>query len=630
MKQALILSGGQGTRAKNRIGNTPKSLIKIGDKPLLWHQLNLLEKYKYDEVLLLTHHFSDQIFKYINKKNNWNLNIKVIKEEAPKGTGGSVLNCFASLSNNFLVIYGDTMLDVNLEKLERFHKDNNADASIFIHPNDHPNDSDLIEIDENNSITAFHSYPHEDGIFYSNLVNAALYYIRKSSLIEYEGRNKKFDFIRDIFPKLLKSGHVIKGYNSPEYIKDCGTPYRIDKVNRDYISGYINECRLDRKQPCIFIDRDGTINKEMDHLKSHEDFVLLPGVTEAIKKINSSKYRSIVVTNQPVIARGDCSLDDLNKIHNKMEMILGSHGSYLDRIYFCPHHPDSGFTGEVTGLKINCDCRKPKTGMIDNAIMDFNINRSQSWFVGDSTSDIMTAKNAGIRSILLETGYAGHDEKYHVQPDYTISDLNSAVDFILNGHDQLKNLCDLYLHQISPGDFVFVGGLSKVGKTNFSASLRECLIEKGINAVILSIDSWLLNENERGVGVLNRYEVSEVERHLKRLDNREDNIILNIPKYSRIKRNRSDKTKKFKIKKLDVVIVEGTISMFFLESILESNKLSIFLNLDEKIRYKRLVNDYKKRGYDEDQIKKIYNDRESDEHKIITASSSRADKNLIF
>ena len=167
MKQAIILSGGEGTRAISRIGKKPKALIMIGDKPLLYHQIMLLKKFKYDEVLILTHHYYDQINDYLSISPDQNLSIKIIKEEKPRGTAGAVINSLKHIDDQFLVIYGDTMLDVNLDKFDYFHnQDKTTDISIFVHPNDHPHDSDLIELDEKNNIKVFHNYPHESVKFY--------------------------------------------------------------------------------------------------------------------------------------------------------------------------------------------------------------------------------------------------------------------------------------------------------------------------------------------------------------------------------------------------------------------------------------------------------------------------------
>ena len=132
-----------------------------------------------------------------------------------------------------------------------------------------------------------------------------------------------------------------------------------------------------------------------------DDFELIDGVAPAIQKINESGYLAIVVTNQPVIARGEVSFDELEEIHNKMETLLGKEGAYLDAIYYCPHHPHKGYEGERPELKIECKCRKPKPGMLLKAAEEFNIDLSQSWMIGDGENDVIAGINAGCKTVLL-------------------------------------------------------------------------------------------------------------------------------------------------------------------------------------------------------------------------------------
>ena len=126
----------------------------------------------------------------------------------------------------------------------------------------------------------------------------------------------------------------------------------------------------------MFLDRDGTINIEKGFLTDAEDFELIEGAAKAIRTINQSEYLAVVCTNQPVIARGECTFNKLREIHDKMETLLGQEGAYLDAIYYCPHHPDKGFEGERPEYKIDCDCRKPNDGLLRKAAADFNIDLS--------------------------------------------------------------------------------------------------------------------------------------------------------------------------------------------------------------------------------------------------------------
>ena len=192
---------------------------------------------------------------------------------------------------------------------------------------------------------------------------------------------------------------------------------------------------LKNKQKAIFLDRDGTINVLKGFLKKAEDFELLPNVAEAIKAINSSEYLAIVATNQPVIARGECTFEELEKIHTKLETLLGRQGAFINDLFYCPHHPHKGYEGEILELKFDCDCRKPKIGMLLKAAEKYNIDLSQSWYVVDTTMDIQTGINAGMKTVLVKTGEAGKDGKYPAKADFEAENLIDAVEKILHTHN---------------------------------------------------------------------------------------------------------------------------------------------------------------------------------------------------
>jgi histidinol-phosphate phosphatase family protein len=330
-----------------------------------------------------------------------------------------------------VVLYGDTMVNVDLTRLAQAHARGGADATLLLHPNNHPHDSDLVEVDPHGLVTAFHNRPHLAGRWFQNLVNAGLYIVCKSALRPWAAQPAKMDFGRDLFPAMLQRGARLLGYNSPEYIKDVGTPERYNKICAELERGVVAASSLTVPQRAVFLDRDGTLVADKDCLRSAAGLELLPGVPEAIRELNHHGWRTVVVTNQPVIAKGWCDEAELRNIHNKLETLLGSEHAYLDRIYHCPHHPEGGFPGERPELKIQCVCRKPGLGMIHQAAADLNLDLAQSWLIGDTTTDIQTAKNAGLRSVLLQTGAGGGDGKFPATPDFRTAGLREAVRLIL-------------------------------------------------------------------------------------------------------------------------------------------------------------------------------------------------------
>lgn len=433
MKQLVILAGGKGTRLKDRLGDLPKPMIPIAGKPLLEHQVELARAHGFTDVLLFVHYRADLIQEHLGDGTRWGLRIRYIIEKEPLGTAGAVLAGFNELSDRFAVMYGDTMINVDLTRFWNAHNASGADATLFLHPNNHPLDSDLVEMDAHDWITAFYNRPHATDRFYQNLVNAGLYVLEKRALEPWRSNVKPMDFGKDLFPTMVARGGKLLGYNSPEFIKDIGTPSRYDWVCAQYDAGIIQRSSLATPQRAVFIDRDGTLVKEVSAQGLHriEDLELLPGAAEAIHELNQTGLRAVLITNQPVIAKGFCTEAELQKIHNKLETLLGVEHAFLDRIYFCPHHPEKGFPGERAELKIDCDCRKPKPGMLLQAQCDLNIDLSQSWLIGDTTTDVQTARNAGVHSILVRTGHGGADGKHPAKPDYCCNDVLEAVRHIV-------------------------------------------------------------------------------------------------------------------------------------------------------------------------------------------------------
>lgn len=430
--KAVIQAGGKGTRISEITGDViPKPMLEISGYPILYHQMMNLKKNGITDITVIIGHLGNVIKDYFGDGKQFGLNISYVEEDPqkPLGTAGSLYFLKDKLKENFVFLLADVFIDIDFEKMEQYHIANNADVTLLTHPNGHPFDSDLV-VEEGGVVKAF-DYKSNDRTTYNykNLVNAGVM-IFSPSVFKYLTELRKYNYEKDIIVPLINEGKVVS-YKSSEYAKDMGTPERYRRVQEDYNSGICDAKNLANKQKAIFLDRDGTINEYVGFLRKEEDFRLIPGVSEAIKKINNSGYLAIVVTNQPVIARGEVTEEELEEIHKKMETLLGLDGAYIDDIYYCPHHPDKGFEGEIPELKIECDCRKPKTGMLEKAAREHNIDLSSSIMIGDSTLDIKMAENAGMQSVLLKTGQKGEDGKYEVPPTLIAEDLNDAINKII-------------------------------------------------------------------------------------------------------------------------------------------------------------------------------------------------------
>lgn len=431
--RAVIMAGGKGTRLAALNADIPKPMFPVLGKPILEYQVESLLKSGIRDITLIVGHLKEVVMDYFGDGRNYNANISYIRENEPLGTAGA-LYYLKDEPEDFILVFGDLILDVDFIRFMKFHKEHGAAISLYGHPNAHPCDSDVIVANEDGRVTKILSKKAERNFYYHNFVNAGIYCVSPMAL-ESIALPVKIDLEKTLIAGLIEQGQVY-AYKSTEYVKDMGTPDRLSAVSDDVKNGVVNGRNLKQKQKAIFLDRDGTINEYVGFLTNINSFRLLPTAAEAIAKINASSYLTIVATNQPVIARGEVTFQELYEIHKKLETELGKKGAYLDDILFCPHHPHRGYKGEIEELKIDCDCRKPKIGMLEQAAEKYNIDLSQSWYVGDTTVDIQTGKNAGMRTVLVETGEAGQDGKYDAVPDYTARNLYDAVDLILSAGEK--------------------------------------------------------------------------------------------------------------------------------------------------------------------------------------------------
>ena len=413
------MAGGKGTRIQSVASDIPKPMIPIRGIPVLEREIASLRKQGFTEIILTVSYLSSIIMNYFGDGSRLGVNITYYEEKSPLGNAGALFKLRDKLTNPFLLLNADAIFDVDFQRFVLFHKSHGGLVSLFTHPNNHPYDSGLIVSEKNNEVKKWLTKEEKRPKYYKNRVNAGLHVIDPKALdlvdgsrvgtVDKDGNTVKIDLDRDILKPLAGTGKMFC-YDSPEYVKDMGTPDRFRQVEEDFISGKVEEKNLSNKQKAIFLDRDGTINMYKEFLRRVDDFELIPGVADAIKKINESGYLAIVVTNQPVIARGEVTWNKLEEIHNKMETELGMKGAYLDGIYFCPHHPHKGYKGEVDELKIDCECRKPKPGMLFKAAKDFNIDLSMSYMIGDGEVDIKAGTAAGCKSILINGEGTNHIE----------------------------------------------------------------------------------------------------------------------------------------------------------------------------------------------------------------------------
>lgn len=403
IEQAVVIAGGYGTRLQKHGIQLPKSLIEIDGKTIVEWQLINLERDGITEILFLLGQNSGEIIEYLNSiRSNTSCKLEFKIEESPLGTGGALLNSIELLKDQFLVVYGDLLLDCSL-KLKSDLIGENLDGLIFTRPSDHPFDSDLVEIDFDNFITDINLKPNKASSNKRNIAMTGLTYLTKKVVSDLKTvfGSGKFDLEKDLITFAIKNRKGFKAQKFNGFVKDIGT---IDRLENAEI---LWQSRLDWKNPqkTIILDRDGVINILNGEIGSLEHFKVVEDFVYSINLLRNLKFRIFVATNQPGIAKGFFSWKDLDELHGYVDMLLSSKGIYLDGWYVCPHHPESGFPGEISELKIDCLCRKPKPGLLSKINSDFPIDLKKSWFIGDQMTDFQAATAFGLDFIRIGNNF---------------------------------------------------------------------------------------------------------------------------------------------------------------------------------------------------------------------------------
>ncbi|MEY8335444.1 HAD-IIIA family hydrolase [Lachnospiraceae bacterium 47-T17] len=433
--KTVIMAGGKGTRISSIANDIPKPMIPIDGRPVLEHEIESLKRQGFCDIIITVSHLGNKIMEYFGDGGRispatgkpFGVHIEYFFEQEPLGNAGALFRIKERLKGDFLLLNADAIFDIDFKRFVAFHRKHRGLVTLFTHPNNHPYDSGLIVADKNGIVERWLTKEEARPLYYKNRVNAGLHVVSSDLLTLMQDTVsgcEKIDLDRQLLKPLAGTGNMY-AYDSPEYVKDMGTPERYEAVCRDFLSGTVQAKNLLNRQKAVFLDRDGTLNEYRGFVKSPDEFELIEGVPEAVKAINNSGYLAIVVSNQPVVARGECSFSMLEQIHNKLETELGKQGAYVDAIYFCPHHPDKGFAGEVPALKIDCECRKPKPGMLLKAAEDYNIDLSQSYMVGDSMRDMEAGIAAGCKTV-----YIGGDSELLI--DKETRGFGNLLEFVRN------------------------------------------------------------------------------------------------------------------------------------------------------------------------------------------------------
>jgi mannose-1-phosphate guanylyltransferase / phosphomannomutase len=401
----LILAGGKGTRSENPL--TPKILQRISENETLLeiHLSNLCKHLESRLTFLLGYKHELVIEKIESVKTLFNCEINWEVDEKGETPVTAVYKAMKNELNKeeiFVVILGDILVNVDFTKHISNLENSNSLGSVLVHPNLHPQDSDVFEYGAGDLPLRLRLKGEKLSERNPARAIAGVYFFKKSS-ISYFNLSES-DIAKGVLAPLFDAGKL-DVVNSFEYFQDTGTKSRLQKSKQDYSSGAF-EMRGKPLKKCIFIDRDGTIIPDSGAGRKEIQKTDLSILTiKAIAAANESGIPVILVTNQPGIAKGFITNEDFLTTQFQLESVLNQESALLDDFIFCPHHPERGFAGEVPELKISCECRKPRIGMIDSIAERHEIDIQGSVFIGNTNVDFETAQNSGMEFLSVESSH---------------------------------------------------------------------------------------------------------------------------------------------------------------------------------------------------------------------------------
>lgn len=384
-RQAVILSGGFGTRLAHVVQDVPKPMAPIKDKPFLEYIIENLKKQDFDSFVFLTGYKSEFIEDYFKDLEN----AFFIKEEMPLGTGGAILNAYSKLRNEFFVINGDTFFDIDFSLLEEFSL--NKKCSITLRYSDNIARYGFVEIDSNYKVLSFVEKTNLPGNKIDGFINGGIYYLRKDALNKYakDFNNQFISLETEVFPKLLEENKLY-GLPLGGCFIDIGIPEDY-YIAQELIPNWLEK----EARPALFIDKDGTliVNTEYPHGKNFE---IIESTIDIVKKYFLENYHIVMVTNQSGIAKNKFNLIQMQEGLDGIKSFYKNLKINFDDIEFCPYHKN----GVIEEYKYDSILRKPNPGMILKACEKLKINLKDSIMIGDNP-DIDNIKLPYLKSEII-------------------------------------------------------------------------------------------------------------------------------------------------------------------------------------------------------------------------------------
>jgi D-glycero-D-manno-heptose 1,7-bisphosphate phosphatase len=378
--QAVILAGGLGTRLRPITDTIPKPMIPFHGKPFLEYIIEMLIEQGFVKIILLLGYLPEKVTEYFGNGAKWGIKIKYSITDINDDTGLRLKKAKHLFENEFMLLYCDNYWPMNFNKMLAVYKANDVDALVTVYKNLDGYTKNNLQINENGFIEVYDKTRQAE-----NLQGVDIgFFILKKSIVDLIP-DGNFNFEKTVLPQLIKNKKIITFVTEHRYYS-VGSHERL----------VLTEKFLEKKKS-IILDRDGVINKKAkksDYIKNWDEWEWIDGSKEAISLLKKNDYQIIIVTNQAGIARGKMTEKDLELIHYNLKNEVMKSGGFIDHIYYCLH-----------GWNEDCECRKPKPGMLFQAQRDFHIDLSKTYFVGDDVRDIEAGNAADMKTFLVNENY---------------------------------------------------------------------------------------------------------------------------------------------------------------------------------------------------------------------------------
>ena len=381
VEQAVILAGGRGERLRPFTDTMPKPMYPIGEIPFIVRLVNQIKEFGINKIVILLGYMSDKVINELGDGSNYGVNITYDTTPVDYDTGDRLLHAKDKLDDKFLLMYCDNYCPVDFPRLVKEANENDAMIQMSVYANKDGYTKNNIRMNTNGKMVDIYD---KNRTAYGLLGVEIGYSIVKKEVIDLVNGDER-NFAKAVFPKLVSMQKLYATVTDHRYYS-IGSFARMPLTEEFF-----------REKKVVFLDRDGTLNVKAPkacYIEKPEDFVWLDGAIEAVKLLNDNNVMIILVSNQPGIARGNLTIDDLNRIHEKMQNDLKNIEAHIDYIYYCPHNWDEG-----------CDCRKPKPGMLYQAQRDLSLNLTECMLFGDDPRDIEAANAARCMSTLVSEDY---------------------------------------------------------------------------------------------------------------------------------------------------------------------------------------------------------------------------------